>query len=370
VGADAPERAPGEALAASSATTPLAEGAAPARQADAEAPSAAEAPKADALPRAFFAIERPFRLDQRVFPAERAVFLAQLKERTRWNQGGLGSLASPLPPVPGHPRPKVIIDVTAVRGPHGEAETQRALRRLLWGKVVDCYGLGAYRAPKLRGKVTLVLRVTAAGKVTSARPTSVGLAEPRSRGAGLANPDANAAADGNKNHAADDVVTCLADKTKLVELPKARALSQITVEIQVAPGDEPIPPPASLITPGIGSLDPGVLEGIVSASRGSFEACYRSALAYAPELWGRLAIRFHVTETGKLDEAFEAETSFPDERVTLCVLRAARALTFPKPAGGDMRFLVPLRFWSSRSPASDDAAPPAQEKSAQGRVDR
>ncbi len=50
-----------------------------------------------------------------------------------------------------------------------------------------------------------------------------------------------------------------------------------------------------------------------------------AALAYAPELWGRLGIRFHLTEKGALDEAFEAETRFPDERVTLCVLRAARA---------------------------------------------
>ncbi len=82
----------------------------------------------------------------------------------------------------------------------------------------------------------------------------------------------------------------------------------------------------------------------------TFEACYRPALAYAPKLWGRLGVRFHQTDKGKVDEAFEAESRFPDERVTLCVLRAARALAFPKPAGGEVRFVVPLRF-------STDAAP-------------
>jgi hypothetical protein len=304
---------------------------------------------AEASPRAFFAIERPFRLDQRVFPKERATFLADLKDRTRWNRGGLGALSAPLPQVPGHPQPKVIIDVTGARGPHAEAEMQRALRRLFWGKVVECYGLGAYKDQKLRGKATLVLRVTGGGKITSARP----------RGVGLATDPAGA-----------DVVTCLANKTMQLDLPKARAASQITVEIQIAPGDEPAQPPASVLKPGVGSLDPAVIAGIVSASRGSFEACYRAAFAYAPELWGRLALRIHVTETGKLDEAFESETSFPDERVTLCVLRSARALAFPKPDGGDLRFVVPMRFWSDRSPVSDKNALPAQEKSAEGRVEQ
>ena len=32
----------------------------------------------------------------------------------RWNQGGMGALAGEVPPVPGHPAPKVIVDVTRV----------------------------------------------------------------------------------------------------------------------------------------------------------------------------------------------------------------------------------------------------------------
>jgi hypothetical protein len=200
---------------------------------------------------------------------------------------------------------------------------------MLWGKVVECYGLGAYKNQKLRGTSTVAFKLTRAGKVIA----------PRAQRSTLQAPE---------------VLSCLTEKTKLLLLPKARAPSQVTVEVQVGPGDEPIPPPPRLITPGTGTLPEEVIHGVVIAALPSFEACYRPALSYAPELWGRLGIRFHLTDSGKLDEAFEVESRFPDERVTLCVLHAARALKFPKPAGGEMRFIVPLRFWSDRAPVSGD----------------
>jgi hypothetical protein len=52
----------------------------------------------------------------------------------------------------------------------------------------------------------------------------------------------------------------------------------------------------------------------------------------------------HVTPSGKVDEAFEVESRFPDESAARCVLREARALEFPPPQGGDVRIVVPLRF--------------------------
>jgi hypothetical protein len=93
---------------------------------------------------------------------------------------------------------------------------------------------------------------------------------------------------------------------------------------------------------------------VIEAAQPVLQACYEPALAYAPGLWGRLGVRFHVTDHGKTDEAFEVESRFPDERVTLCVLRAARKLSFPTPAGGDIRFVVPLRFWSAESPVAGE----------------
>jgi hypothetical protein len=282
-------------------------------------------------------IERPFRLDLRVVPKDRDAFLTDLHERERWNKGELGELTGEAPPVPGHPQPRVIIDVTHVKGPHKAADVQREARRLFWIKVVTCFGLGAYKDQKLRGMTRAVIQVDKNGKVRGSRIASTKLTE-------------------------EDVPKCFAEELKKLPLPKAKSGSAVTLEIQVSPGDEPMAPPAPLLLPGDGTIDPEAVREVVKNALPTFEGCYRPALAYAPKLWGRLGIRFHQTDKGKIDEAFEAESRFPDERVTLCVLRAARALSFPKPKGGDVRFVIPLRFSTSVAPdplrgPSTEAAP-------------
>lgn len=270
--------------------------------------------------------EPAFRLDRRVIPSTRAEFLADLADRTAWNKGGLGELATPLPPVPGHPAPKVIVDVVRASGGLGPNQSQAVLRRGLWMKIVQCYGRSAYKDQKLRGSASFSIRVASSGRVTSARTTKNDFGEA-------------------------ELPRCLENQLRAFSMPKARKKSTIAIEIQVGHGDEPMPPPPSLAVPGEGTLSPEQMRAVVEAARPAFEACHRQALSYAPEVWGRLGLRFHVTEKGKTDEVFEAESQFPDERVSLCVLRAARRLSFPVPEGGDIRFIVPLRLWSDRSPA-------------------
>jgi len=307
----------------------------PAALASAE-PEAPEEPAAEPEPKApqpIIAVEDPFRLDQRVVPSTKEAFLADIRDRRRWNKGGMGELVAEPPPVPGHPMPKVIVDVTRVVGPHKAAAVQREMRKMFWIKVVRCYGLGAYKNQKLRGKATLAFKVSAKGRISAPRAVSASLED-------------------------KDVVACLARETTSIDLPKARAGSRVTIDVQVGPGDEPMPPPPSEIKPGAGGLAPEALRGVIEAALPRFEACYRPAFDYAPGLWGRLGVRFHITEHGKVDEAFEFETHFPDERVTLCALRAARELSFPKPTGGDMRFVVFLRLHTDRSDIQD--AQPAE----------
>ena len=279
-----------------------------------KAPEAAPAPKAPSI-----TIEVPFQLDKRPTFTTKEAFLLDLRERTRWNKGSLGTLAADLPEVPGHPMPKVIVDVKNASGGHKAADVQRVLRKMLWIKVIECYGLGAYKDQKLHGTATLSFRISAAGKITGARATAATL------------PDS-------------DVMACLVNRVERVEMPKAKKGSKAAIQIEVNHGDVPMPPPPSLITPGDGTFDVEAVRAVMTEALPDLEACYRPALAYAPELWGRLGIRFHLTEKGKLDEAFEVESQFPDERVSLCVLRAARKLKFPKAAGGEIRFVVPLRF--------------------------
>lgn len=273
-------------------------------------------------------MEPAFRLDRRVVPPTRAAFLADLHERTRWNKGGMGPLAAEPPPVPGHPAPKVILDVPHVKGPLPAADAQRVLRLRFWIKAVECFSLGAYKDQHLRGTATLAVSVHASGKVGHATVKATTFAEPLY----------------------DDVNRCLETRMLGMTLPKARAGSSVAVELQIGHGDEPVAPPYPLLVPGDGELTPEAMRAAVEPALPTFAACYRDALAYAPALWGRLGIRFHVTEKGKTDEAFEAESQFPDPRVQLCVLRAARKLVFPKPAGGDLRFIVPLRFGKEPAP--------------------
>jgi hypothetical protein len=288
-------------------------------------PVAEPAPKAPAV-----TLEIPFQLDKRPTFKTKEAFLVDLRERTRWNKGALGTLAAEVPKVPGHPMPKVIVDVKNASGGHKAADVQRVLRKMLWIKVIECYGLGAYKDQKLHGTVAIGFQIHASGQITGARA------------AGGTLPD--------------DVVACLVNRVERIEMPKARKASRANILIEVNHGDEPMPPPPSLITPGEGLFDVEAVRTVMTAALPDLEACYRPALAYAPELWGRLGIRFHLTEKGKLDEAFEVESQFPDERVTLCALRAARKLKFPKADGGEIRFVVPLRFGVEPAPPSDPGA--------------
>jgi len=298
-----------------------------------EAPKGAvESPPEPAPKAAPVTIEIPFRLDRRPTFTTQEAFLVDLRERTRWNKGSLGPLVAPEPPVPGHPKPKVIVDVQSAVGGHKAADVQRVLRKMLWIKVIECYGLGAYKDQKLRGIIALGFRVSSGGKISGARAISATLPDP-------------------------EVVACLVERLQRVELPKAKKGTKAALQIEVGHGDEPMPPPLSLITPGDGALDVEAVRAVVTAALPALEGCYRPALEYAPSLWGRLGIRFHLTEKGKLDEAFEVESQFPDERVALCVLRAARKLKFPRMDGGEIRFVVPLRFGAEPAPGSALAAP-------------
>lgn len=293
----------------------------------AKAPDLPPAPKPPPV-----TFETPFQLDKRPTFTTKEAFLLDLRERTRWNKGSLGTLAAELPPTPGHPMPKVIVDVKNASGGHKAADVQRVLRKMLWIKVIECYGLGAYKDQKLHGTANLTFRISAAGKISGARATAATL------------PDS-------------DVVACLVNRVERVEMPKVSKGTKAAIQIEINHGDEPMPPPFSLITPGDGQFDIEAVRAVMTAALPDLEACYRPALEYAPELWGRLGIRFHLTEKGKLDEAFEVESQFPDERVSLCVLRAARKLKFPKPVGGEIRFVVPLRFGIEPAPAPAPAAP-------------
>jgi hypothetical protein len=287
----------------------------PTPEAPAQKPPAAPEP----APAPVITIELPYKL------GERPASPADEKERARWNQGGRGTPAAELPPPEGHPLPRVIVEIVKVKGPHAAASIQRIARRSLWGRIVECYRLGAHKDQSLKGKTTVRFQVSKSGKAS------------RAAAAGSTLPD-------------KEVVRCLAREVNTLELDRAKAGSSVTATIQVYPGDDPMAPPPSALKPGSGVLSPAEVQRAVLSAKPRIEACYRAALGALPELWGRIGARLHVTASGKVDEAFETESRFPEEGVTRCVLRELRGLELPPPSGGDVRIVVPIRLSPGERP--------------------
>lgn len=325
--------APSALLEASPPTAPLAAFAAPSPSA-AEAPlSVAPLPDADPGPIPTLLVESPYKMGERAEPRTQDAYRREVRELRHWGKGGTGELAEPLPGPEGHPDPRVIVNLERIQGPHPAAEVLRLARRNHWIQVVRCYRLGAYKDPNLRGSTKALVSLGRRGEVRSAKLLETDLAD-------------RAVAD------------CMVEKMRGLSFPAARGTSTARFELRVGPGDEPMPPPEELLVPGDGFLSTSSMREGVRPAEPELEACYRQALGRAPGLWGRLVLRFHLTERGKVDEVFPIGTPFPDARMSQCVVRAARRLTFPKPEGGDLRFVVGFRFWSDRSQhqLSDSAA--------------
>lgn len=107
-----------------------------------------------------------------------------------------------------HPEPRVIVNVLAVRGPHGRAGVERSARGG-WGRIIKCYKSFDRRA---RGMVGVEFAVGSNGRVTAVRRTRSSL----------------------KN---GNLATCLANALLGLSMPKAGGRSTANAEIHVAPGD-------------------------------------------------------------------------------------------------------------------------------------
>ncbi len=281
-------------------------------------------------------LDPPFKLGERPSPKSRTEYQQDILDRRHWNDGGLGELIGQLPEPEGHPDPRVIVNVDKATGPRKAKGLQVTARKRLWKPIIQCYRLGAYKDSELRGWTKVRFTVNAAGRVSRPRMLDTEL---------------------------DDaaVAKCMVDELLKLRFARAGRRSSVWLAMRVGPGDDPLPPPADLIVPGDGTLSGEAMRQGVEAGIGAFEACYRSALSYAPGLWGRLVVRLHVTKQGTVDEAFETESRFPDRKTRQCLLRAARKLTFPTPKGGDIRFVVPIRLSSSQADTSRPEPEPVQQ---------
>jgi len=287
-----------------------------------EPPPAEPEPKPE--PQARIVLETPYKMGERAEPKTREAYAVDIRDRRHWNRGGTGQLLAELPGPEGHPDPRVRVNIDKVKGRHKAKTLQRVARKYHWINVVRCYRLGAYKDPYLRGWTHARATVTKGGKVVRPRMLRTELKDKK-------------------------VAKCVVKKLKKLKFPPAKRGSDVWVDIKVSPGDEPMPPPDDLIVPGDGQLAIEHIQQVVEAALPELEGCYRAAWEYAPELWGRMLLRFHVNEHGTLAGVFEWGSRFPDARMQQCVLHAARKLKFSRPKNGEIRFFVPLRFSSEQA---------------------
>ncbi len=94
-----------------------------------------------------------------------------------------------------------------------------------------------------------------------------------------------------------------------------------------------------------GRLPPEQIQAKVRQSFGKLRTCYEEGLGRDPSLKGRVTVRFVIDREGKVSKAAAAPGStFPDQKVSDCVVEAITQLTFPKPEGGIVTVTYPIQF--------------------------
>ena len=233
----------------------------------------------------------------------------------KWNRGGPDVAASSNAKAP-HPAPRVKVDVVQVRGKIQEADVLRLARSKGYWPFRLCFEDGLRRTPKLHGKVRFRVAVGSGGAVRGVHKVASELEDA-------------------------DVVSCVLKAARKVVLSSPeRGTPDVTLEVSFWPGDTPVPgaslPPAS----------PRVPDAVLTSLRARWEdvrTCYASGLLRTPELWGRLALKLRVAASGRIVEASEVESRFPDQDVAECVLEAYERAGL-SPSSEERVIVYPLRL--------------------------
>lgn len=84
----------------------------------------------------------------------------------------------------------------------------------------------------------------------------------------------------------------------------------------------------------IGSLDRELIRQVIHAHRSQIRFCYESELNRAPNLSGKVSIKFVINDKGMVSVAQVASSTMGNATVETCVASRVRTWVFPKPKGG------------------------------------
>jgi hypothetical protein len=236
-----------------------------------------------------------------------------------WNRGGLGSEpAQGAKPRPSHAAPRVKVDVTEVRGDASEADMQRAARLKSYWPFRICYEQGLRRMQKLHGTIKLRLTIGPNGRPSGVQQLATELGDVA-------------------------VVSCVVKSAMGLGLPApSSGTPQITLEISLWPGDEPVSVKTALRGKNAAPVDAEALTEALRTRSNEVRACYAAGLRRHVGLWGRLALALRIT-SGVVDDVGEVESHFPDPEVTACVRKIFLHAEVPSTAR-ELSVVYPLRL--------------------------
>jgi hypothetical protein len=244
-----------------------------------------------------------------------------------WNRGGLSEADKGPKGRPPHAAPRVKVDVVEVRGAASEADMQRAVRLKSYWPFRICYEEGLRRTQKLHGNIKLRLIIGSNG-----RPSGVEQ---------LATEIGDAA-----------VVSCVVKAATGLGLPPpSSGAPQVTLDISLWPGDEPV----SVTTARHGKpavpLEAPAIADALHSHLGEVRVCYADGRRRHEGLWGRLGLALRMNG-GAIDDVTEVESHFPDSEVTECVRKILLHAAVPS-ADHEIIVVYPLRL--GQLPESRDA---------------
>ena len=85
-----------------------------------------------------------------------------------------------------------------------------------------------------------------------------------------------------------------------------------------------------------GSLDKHIIKRVIRLHINEVRFCYEQELGTHPELAGKVAVQFVISDDGKVTTSFVSSTTLGNLRVETCIAQAVRRWAFPAVKGGGL----------------------------------
>jgi hypothetical protein len=106
----------------------------------------------------------------------------------------------------------------------------------------------------------------------------------------------------------------------------------------------------------MGHIDRSDIQPVIERSWDRVQNCYTGGIGKKRYVGGLMELKFRVARDGTVKHVHVARGTLGSWPVEKCILELARAMSFPKPKGGEAEFSFPIDFPSrGRTIAMDDA---------------